>query len=446
MASSWTFILNKLYSNGWLVLIAVLATLVQSAVHADDWAVVYAGHLIREAGQPADENCTLLIHNRIIADIRSGFLTPAELGHEIPDRAIFDLRAAYVLPGLIDLHVHLTTLVEPGEQLRTVTLNAADLVLIAYVNARKTVLAGVTTAVDLGTGWRTHEEAIFALRDAIAAGQVAGPRLLVAGSPISPTGSSRTGHFAPALDGALVPQGVCNGAADCQRAVREQVSRGADVINFYNTGSLNDPTLAAQTFTETEMRAIVDTAHSLGRKVIADGHTAKGVNMALLAGADIVDTMPWPDEETWRLLHKTGATFVPHLHAFRVVFSDLPDIANPQAPPIEQRLQDIRSRPLSAERAWRENVPIALGSDTGIVEHGDNAGDLEDLVRMGMTPSQALASGSSIAARALGLQQELGKLEVGMSADMIAVDADPQQDITTMRSVRAVMVRGRMQQ
>jgi len=426
-------------------LIIALATLVQSSVEADDWVVVYAGHLIRAAGQPAENSQTLLVRNGVITAIQPGFQNPAALGMNVPPENIVDLRSNFVLPGLIDLHVHLTTVVEAGEAWRSVTLNAADLVLIAHRNALKTVRAGITTAVDLGTAWKAHEEAIYALRSAIAAGRLPGPRLLAAGSPISPTGSSRTGLFNPALDGAMKPQGVCDGVDECRRAVREQVMRGADIVNFYNTGSLNDPYLVPQTFTDAEMRAIVETAHALGRKVIADGHTAPGVNAALRAGADVVDTMPWPDEETWQLLHQTGATFVPHLQAFGKVFKDLPDTVQLDAAPVVPRLQDIRSRPFSAVRALREHVPIALGSDPGIIQHGDNAGDLEDFVSIGMTPAQALASATLIAARALGLQKQIGSLEVGMSADMIAVDNDPQRDILAMRDIRAVIVRGRLQ-
>jgi len=440
---------NGFRTIGRCALIAVLTVLGQSPANADDWpdkpSLVYAGHLIRAAGRPAEKDRTLVLSKGRISAIHEGLLTPAELGLTGAKPRIVDLRSAYVLPGLIDLHVHLTTIVEPGEALRTVTLNSADLALIARNNALKTVRAGVTTVVDLGTGRKAHEAAIFALRDAISAGRVSGPRILAAGSPISPTGASRTARFAPAVNGALEPQGVCNGADDCRRAVREQVKRGADVINFYNSGSLNDAFLAPQTLTAEEMSAIVETAHSLGRKVVADGHTAKGVNMALRAGADIVDTVPWPDDETWRLLHSTGAVFVPHLQAFRVSFAQLPPVRRKNEPPVFERLRELQKRPLSAERAREEGVPMALGSDPGIIRHGDNARDLEDMVAMGMSPAEALAAATTTGARALGLERHIGALEVGMSADMIAVDTDPQQDITAIRNIRAVMVRGRLQ-
>ena len=421
----------------------------QSSANAHDWldkpSLVYAGHLIRAAGQPTENDRTLVIRKGLISAIYPGVLTPAELGLADAEPRVVDLRSAYVLPGLIDLHVHLTTLVEPGGKLRTVKLNSADLALIAHINALKTIQAGVTTVVDLGTGRKAHEEAIFALRDAISAGRVSGPRILAAGSPISPTGASRTARFAPAVNGALEPQGVCNGADDCRRAVREQVKRGADAINFYNTGRLNDAFLAPQTFTAEEMRAIVETAHSLGRRVVADGHTAKGVNAALRAGADIVDTMPWPDSETWQLLYHTRAVFVPHLQAFRGSFAELPSARRKNEAPVFERLRELESRPLSAARAYGEEVPMALGSDPGITQHGDNARDLEDMVAMGMSPAKASAVATTVGARGLGLEQRIGAFEVGISADMIAVDADPQEDIGAIRNLRAAIVRGRLQ-
>ena len=142
------------------------------------------------------------------------------------------------------------------------------------------------------------------------------------GSPISHTGKSRTGLYRAEVEAVIGPEGVCNGTDDCRRAVREQVERGADAINFYNSGSLLDEYLVEQTFTDAEMHAIVETAHALGRKVIADGHTALGVNAALRAGADIIDTVPWPDGETWELLEETGAFFVPHLYAYEVSIGD----------------------------------------------------------------------------------------------------------------------------
>lgn len=409
--------------------------------------LIHAGTLITDPAKPPLSSVTLVVESGRIASVENGFVNPGE--GEAAKADVIDLRSSFVLPGLIDLHVHLSTPAKPGGDLRVVQQSPADLALTALILGQRNLAAGFTTVVDLGTGRREHELAIYALRDAVAAGRVAGPRIIAAGSPISPTGASRTGRYRAEVERAIPPEGTCDGADDCRRAVREQIARGADIINVYNTGSLNDSYIAPQTFTQAEFDAIVETAHQLGRRVIADGHTAAGINAALRAGADIVDTAPWPDEESWRLMRETGAAFEPHLYAFESAVGDAPESLDSGTMhwipnPIMQRLYDIKSRPYSAETAYREGITIVFGSDTGVIAHGDNAGEFAQLVRIGMSPAEAIAAATSVAARVLRLDQEIGTLVPGKAADLIAVSGNPLENVGELERVRFVMKGGRV--
>jgi imidazolonepropionase-like amidohydrolase len=219
------------------------------------------------------------------------------------------------------------------------------------------------------------------------------------------------------------------------------------VINLYNSGSLNDVRIAEQTFTDEEFAAIIETAHGLGRIVIADGHTAAGINAALRAGADIVDTAPWPDEDSWKLMRETGAAFEPHLYAFQQVVGnsaeDLDTGTMHWIPsPIMQRLFDIKNKPFSAERAYSEGIPIVFGSDTGVIPHGSNAGEFAELVKIGMTAAEAIEAATAEAARVLRLDHLIGTLEPGKTADLIATSASPLEDIRELERVRFVMKGG----
>lgn len=409
--------------------------------------IVHAGQLLAVPGEAVLRGATIAIERDRIVAVRSGYLEPEAFGWSRKEVALLDLRDSFVLPGLIDLHVHLTSPVSPDGALRVVTESEADLALLGAHFALRTLSAGFTSVLDLGTGRLDHELAIDALKRASARGAVRGPRILTAGSPLSPTGASRTGRYRREVEQVLPPAGVCDGADDCRRAVREQISRGADVINLYNTGSLNDTHITERTFTDEEFRAIVETAHALERIVVADGHTAAGINAALRAGADIIDTAPWPDEESWRLMKDTGATLVPHLYAIDQVVGDTSDsLASGTMhwvpAPILRRLYELKRGAPAARRAYELHIPIALGSDTGVIVHGENAGELVALVKMGMSPSDAIRSATVIAARALRLQSLIGSIKPGKSADLIAVARSPLEDISELTRVRFVMCRG----
>jgi len=417
-----------------------------AAADAPQVTVIHAGTVLAVPGEAPLDTQTIVVRDGRIAEFRAGFVAPS--GAEV-----IDLRDAFVLPGLIDLHVHLTTAPEPGGDLDDVTRNAADLALVAAVHAERLLAAGFTTVLDLGTGRSAHEEAVFALRAAIAAGQLPGPRLLAVGSPLSIPGQSRTTRYRDEVEVAVGPENVCTGADDCRRTVREQVNRGADVISFYNTGSLLSVPSQAMTFTEAEMRAIVETAHALGRPVVADGGNtrgdASGINAALRAGVDSVDTATYPDSETFRLLRETGAYFVPHLYALQASIGDTPDTLEQGTMgwlprPILEFLYALKQEPPSAVSAYKAGVRFAFGSDPGVFPHGDNAREFAELVEAGLTPMQAIETATVNAADMLGRGNEIGTLEPGKAADMIAVDGNPLVDIRALEKVRWVMKSGRV--
>jgi Imidazolonepropionase and related amidohydrolases len=420
----------------------------------DSVVIVWAGTLIATPGHPPLQEQSLVIRNGVIERIVAGRLSAAQVtGSAAESVRTIDWSRMYVLPGLFDLHVHLTTEPSAAGALQDVTQTSADLALLAADNAERALRAGFTTVLDMGTGRRAHELAISALKGAIASGRASGPRILTVGSPISSPGNSRTSRFAPDIERVIPAQGVCSGADDCRRAVREQVERGADVINFYNTGSLLSPGSPAQTFTDEEMRAIVETAHSLNRKAVADGagkrDSAAGINAAIRAGADWVDTVIYPDTMTWTLLSKARRPYAPHLYAVvAAVGDDEQHIAEGSMgwlpPAVLNALLALKRETPAAKAAHASGIRMVFASDAGVFEHGRNAGEFLEYVKAGLTPSEAIATASVNAAHVLGLSAESGTLEAGKRADLIAVVADPLQDVRALQNVRGVIAYGRL--
>lgn len=413
--------------------------------------IVWTGTLIAVPGQPPLRNQSIVIRNGIIERVVSGRVDAAAVAADAPSVRILDWSALHVLPGLFDLHVHLTTRPDPNGMLQDVTQTSADLALLAAANAETTVRAGFTTVLDMGTARRAHELAIIALKDAIASGRVQGPRVLTVGSPLSPPGSSRTSRFAPEVEKVIPAQGVCSGADACRQAVREQVQRGADVISFYNTGSLLSPASPAQTFTDEEMRAIVETARSLNRKVVADGagkrSSAAGINAAIHAGVDWVDTVIYPDRNTWPMLAKAHGSYAPHLFAVVAAVGD--DEAHmtegtmgwlPQQ--VLVALLALKRETPAASAAHAAGIRMVFASDAGVFAHGSNAGEFAEYVKAGLTPAQAIATATINAAELLGLAGESGTIEIGKRADLIGVLGDPLADIRRLLEVQAVVAGG----
>lgn len=426
-------------------LYALFVLLPWMQLFAAEVTVVHAGWLLAVPGEPPASRQSIVIENGRITRVANGFLDPARLGNVDTEVRLIELSKQFVLPGLIDAHVHLAS--SPGPEMldSSVTESEADLALVAAAHAQQTLQAGFTTVVDLGAvGIPGHENAIFGVRDAVRKGTLAGPRVVAAGTPISATSQSRAPRFRSEIQHVMGSRAICNGADDCRRAVRHQVKRGSDIIAFFNTGSLLATNPVEQAMTSEEMQAIVDTAHSLGRKVIADGHHAAGIATAIRAGADVIDSAHLYDDGTFQLF---GDDVFLQSHIYGVVqavgndfetlhqglWGWLPDS-------ILLRLQAIRNRPFAIIEAHRHGIKnLVYASDAGVYLWGENAGDFVEFVERGMSETDAIRTATVNAARMLGLDQELGSIEPGKKADLIATSASPLDDISELTRIRFVM-------
>jgi imidazolonepropionase-like amidohydrolase len=409
-----------------------------ATAQADTVTVIHAGTLLAVPGEAPRYEASIVIRGGLIAEVRDGYI-------DIPGARLVDLRNAYVLPGLIDMHVHLEGLDDRLQsRLQAPFRDYEDEAYTALLNARRTLLAGFTTVRDLGGDPRT----IMSLRDAINADQFAGPTIVPAGLMISVSGGhGDVNGLNRDLSGVYEPQtvNVCNGPDDCRRAVREQISLGAEVIKFAATGGVlsNVPGGLNQQMMSDEMRAVVETAHTFGRRVAAHAHGVDGINAALEAGVNSIEHGTFTNDRTFELYRRTGAYYVPTLLAPAAALADGERGALTPA-----QMQKAREAAGNAERSFaralRERVNIAFGTDTGVSRHGDNAQEFALMVRNGMTPAAAIRSATVNAATLLGREDSLGTIEPGKEADIIAVEGDPTENVRLLENVRFVMRHGRV--
>ena len=421
----------------------LLSTLLAAALPAANAAVtlVQAGSLLDRPGQAPRGKATVVVDGGKISAVLDGFVG----ADKYPGATIIDLRNQFVLPGLIDSHVHLTN--DRGGNdghLSMYTTSAAAWAYEAAMNAEKTVNAGFTTVRNLGDG---PEGITLALRDAVAKGWTKGPRILDAGVSISATAGhmdSRNGNADWVRDH-LHTDNLCDSVESCRRAVRLQVSRGADLIKIATTGGVNSVIgagLGRQLFDD-EAKALIDTAKMYGKKVAVHAHGDDGVNLALAAGADSIEHGTMLDEQGVKLFLKTGAYYVPTLSTvlgYRERLAKDPDAYSPTV------LAKIKWRVgvtgKSLKLAHARGVKIAFGTDAGVSKHGRNADEFELMVEFGMTPAEAIKAATVNAADLLGVSAIAGSIEPGKSADIIAVASSPLADIAQLKQVGFVMKEG----
>lgn len=422
-----------------------LAALAATPAAAAEISVIHAGKLLAVPGAAPRDAQTIIVKDGRIASVAPGYLDTSAAGAADGDTVkIIDLKNSFVLPGLIDSHVHILGENNPKARLQTVEMSDADDAIAGAGFAKKTLLAGFTTVRDVGAG---PGDAIFALRDGIAKGEVEGPRIFASGATISVTGGHGDGTQGYRDDIAHVLQSpaVCNGAPDCRRAVREQVRRGADHIKLTATGGVLSNTAAGleQQFFDDELEAIVKSAHAMGRKVTAHAHGVAGINAALRAGVDSIEHGTYLNDESIKLFKKNGAYLVPTLLAGATVVEWAQDPNSFLLPP--QRAKALEVGPLMhdmAGRARKGGVKIAFGTDTGVSKHGENAREFALMVKAGFTPMEAIRSATTAAADHLGKGDVLGSIAPGKYADIIAVDGDPLADVNALLDVDFVMKDG----
>ncbi len=404
-----------------------------ASAHEGPHTYIHAGWLLDVPGTPPKSQQTIIIGAGKIETIQNGFTRDA--GSEI-----IDLSDSFVLPGLIDSHVHLRGEWSPTSRLDTLVMEDEDVAFEAAKNAKTTLMAGFTAVQDVG-----GPKAIFALRRAVNDGKVPGPHIRAAGRSVSATGGHGDMHgYRGDILHLFDSPTLCNGADDCRRAVRTAVKSGADVIKITATGGVLSNTNAGteQQFFDDELTAIVETAKKMGRKVTAHAHGKTGIESALKAGVASIEHGTYLDAGTARLFRQYNATLVPTVIAGKTVedwalnYDFLPPASAQKALQVGPQMQDM------LRIALKGGVRVAFGTDSGVSPHGLNAKEFQYMVEAGMSEMDAIKAATVIASEHIEMADQIGTLEAGKEADIIAVHGNPLDDISELMDVDFVMKGG----
>ena len=398
--------------------------------------IIHAGTLIDGISDKAQSEMSIVVEGDKIMDVRKGYISGADSDQ------IIDMKSATVMPGWIDMHVHIEVESSPDRYIRMFTENTADVAFRAAEIAERTLKSGFTTVRDLGGSGVN-----VSLRNAINRGLAVGPRILTAEKALGVTGghADPTNGYRNDLEGDPGPkEGVVNGIADARKAVRQRYKNGADLIKITATGGVlsvaKDGT--GPHFQEDEIRAIVETARDLGYHVAAHAHGDEGMQRAVRAGVKTIEHGTYMSEETMELMIKMNAYLVPTITAGKEVEANakkpgyFPAVVAAKALVVGPQIMSTFTK------AYKKGVPIAFGTDAGVFRHGDNYREFIYMVEGGMPAMKAIQSATSVNALVLGMKDQIGQVKKGFLADLVAVKGNPLKDIQVMGDVVMVVKDG----
>ncbi|MFT5436521.1 MAG: imidazolonepropionase-like amidohydrolase [Ulvibacter sp.] len=398
--------------------------------------LLHCGKIIDTRQGKVLSNKTIVVSGSKILRVENGFSSPKQVD------IVIDLKNKTVLPGLIDMHVHIEGETSPSQYLEEFTLNEADVAFNAAEISKRTLMAGFTSVRDLGGSGVN-----VSLRNAIAKGKIIGPRIFTAEKAIGTTGghADPTNGWRKDLMGDPGPaEGVINSPADARKAVRQRYKNGADWIKITATGGVLSVSKNGHNpqFTQEEVNEIVKTAREYGMGVAAHAHGVEGMKRAIIAGVTTIEHGSLMDKETAALMKEYGTYLVPTLSAGRYVAQKAkikgyyPEIIIPKIIEIDAQLR------ATFAMVYKEGVNIAFGTDAGVFPHGENAKEFGYMVETGWSEMFSLQSATITNAKVLDMEKELGQIAPGFIADIIAVGDDPTQNIHTMENVVFVMKEG----
>ena len=414
--------IKNLFHHSHIAKVALVSAAILVATHAQAATHIFASNLITSEDSKMQNDKTVIVENNKIISIVDG----KDVGGE--DDTFIDLTGSTLMPGLMDMHVHLSSQNEgPSSYMKRFTDNEADFAIAAVDYAHKTIMAGFTTVRNLGD---SNNETV-ALRKSIDEGVSVGPRIYTAAKSIATTG----GHADPT-----------NGIAEARKAVRQRYKDGADLIKITATGGVLSVAKSGQNpqFMTDELEAIVQTAKDYGMTVAVHAHGKEGMRRAILAGVDSIEHGTYMDKEIIKLMRKHDVYYVPTILAGNFVAQKakidgyFPELVRPKALAIGPLIQKTFAR------AHENGVLIAFGTDSGVSAHGDNAQEFALMVEAGMSEMDAIRSATVNAAKLLKIDKELGTVTQGKLADLVAVKGNPLEDITLMEKIDFVMKDGKI--
>lgn len=397
--------------------------------------ILHCGQLIDVKAGTVLKEMSIIVEGSKISDVQRGYVTAGN------GDKIIDLKNRTVMPGLIDMHVHMESETNPGRYMETFTFNPADYAFQSVVFAERTLMTGFTTVRDLGGSGVN-----ISLRNAINKGTIKGPRVYTAGKSIATTGghADPTNGYRREIMGDPGPAaGVANGPDECMKAVRQRYKEGSDLIKITASGGVLSVAKSGENpqFTEAEITAIVSTAKDYGFKVAAHCHGAEAMKRAVRAGVNSIEHGTYMDDEVIKLMKQYGTWYVPTITAGKAVGDSAkkpgyyPDVVTSKALAIGPKIQSTFAK------AYKDGVKIAFGTDAGVYAHGRNWLEFVYMNEAGMPAIETIRAATLHAADLLGVP-ELGGIEKGKWADIVAVEGDPTKDIQSMGRMKFVMKNG----